>query len=159
MCDSHLHTLGGKSEDWDVNISYSQHSSPLLLYSTPSAVCVCVFLSLYLSVPLPIFTPLSLCNSWVSSPTGPEPSISFPPLLTDSSAYKISTFLHRCAINTVSFIDAISVLFGCFHPSGVARLYFSCSTVSVQISLSGVWCNVIFCLSPSESGSVCLCCY
>lgn len=41
LCDSHFHThLGGKREDLYVNISHRQHSTPLLLYSTLSAVCV-----------------------------------------------------------------------------------------------------------------------
>lgn len=67
-CVTHTYTLrsgGGVLEgaQGGVNISYRQHSSLLLLYSTLSAVHAGVCSSpLYLSVPLPVFP-----NSWVSS--------------------------------------------------------------------------------------------
>lgn len=173
MCDSHLHTLGGKREDLDVNISYSQHSSLLLLYSTLSAVLVCVCVGVCVHVYVFLTVPVSSSphlhsfpshNSWVSSQAGHWPR----------SIY-ISLFSPYCQIQVQSrsFFAQMWMLLT-EHSNVLLHIYYlwvicllSCiqSTpglfvmLSVPISLSGVWRNVIFCLSPSVSGFVCLCCY
>lgn len=56
--------------------------------------------------------------------------------------------------STGSFVSPIFALFGSFQT--FSELFFP---VSGQISVWRVWCNVIFCLSPSRSGADCLCCY
>lgn len=56
--------------------------------------------------------------------------------------------------STGSFVSPIFALFGSFQT--FSELFFP---VSGQISVWRVWCNVIFCLSPSLSGADCLCCY
>lgn len=142
-----------------VNISYSQHSTPLLLYSTLSAVCVsvCVFVCVSLTVPvipLPIFTPFPLFNSWVSSQTGGWPLS--PPFLsslhTDSSTFKIS--LHRCGCYEHSTPRPLSywlsVLFGCFHPSCICDGPGICAEVfnkSLGVIIYSVYLRLCLALS------------
>ena len=169
MCDSHFQTLGGEREDLDVNISYSQQSTPLLLYSTPTAVCVClcvcVCVSVYLWTCLFLF-PSSLLFLWVSSQADHRPQ---PPHLFTNWFKHIQYLFSSTQIlmlltlySTASPLLVISVLFICCHPSPITFsfffflfFFFLMLPVSVQTSLSGVWCNIIFCLSlclaPSAS--------
>lgn len=84
MCDSHLHTLGGKREDLYVNISHRQHSGPLLLYSTLSAVCVPLTVPVCSAHHLHSFlclSQLSLLPDWPLSPP-PRAIHLFPSLST-----------------------------------------------------------------------------
>lgn len=153
MCDSHLGQEGGLH----VNISYRQHSTPLLLYSTLSAECV------LFSVPVcssPHLHSFSLCLTVESPPrlaTGPECSIFSLPYLE----IQIQSSSYFCT--DVDAMKCSTPLAHLYHPSlpylAVFKHSMSCFSQYLCKYLCEVWCNVIFCLSPSLSGAVCLCCY
>lgn len=151
MCDSHLHTLGGKREDLDVNISYSQHSSLLLLYSTLSAVlvcmcgcvCTCVCFSHCTCLFLSPSSLLSLSLTAGSPPrlaTGPDPSISL--FFLPSTKFKYSQdlfFFFFCTdvdvINRAlqcppSYLLSLSYLSAFMHPE---YPWFICHAICANI--------------------------
>lgn len=114
---------------------------------------LCVFLSLYLSAPFTIFTPFL----WAPPPR--RAFNLFPSLSTYKFGILFSAQMWRLLMTDLRRLQP------CYLPCRLPALVHSLSLViylavlhsSVQISLSRVGCNIIFCLSPS--GYVHYCCY
>lgn len=116
-------------------------------YTRLSAVCVSFCTCLLLSPPSPLF--------YFFTAGSPPALIGLVPI--------VSFFLHLL-IRVNSFfpctdMEAINTLLPSLHLSVIwlppsissSTALFPMFPLSVQISSSGVWCNVIFCLSPSVS--------
>lgn len=148
--------FGGKREDLYVNISHRQHSTPLLLYSTLSAVCV------PLTVPVCSFHHLHSFSQPHRLTAPPPPSNEPPslPLPIDLQILGLIFATDVVAINdgTPQTLALLSLdrLPALVH-SPCLVIYLAVLQSSVQISLSRGRCNVIFCLSPS--GYARYCCY